>query len=93
MPVWHVSVAFQSAFGPLPVETMRRKLIKNGVTLAKSLLQGVGGSRTVFTTDPVGCAIHVQAPLTDKEINMLPRGWMEVPAVDERGSYKLLKVT
>ena len=91
MPVWHSSVALQSGRGPRSVESLTKKQVAKGVKIATQLLDGVGGDRTVFTTDPVGDAIHVQKPLTPTEIEMLPDGWMSIPAVDERGKYRLLE--
>lgn len=38
-----------------------------------------------FTTEPPGDCIHVQKPLTDAEILLLPEGWLEIEAIDERG--------
>ena len=88
--MWHASVAYHASGFPLPVDNMRPKTIRQGVALATELLRGVGTQRMVFTTDPPGVAIHVQAPLTPDEIAMLPTGWMEIQAIDERGPCKLL---
>jgi hypothetical protein len=88
MPVWHSSAAFQTGRGPLPIEEMRHKQKLRLADKALRLLNGVGKKqRFLFTTDPVGSAIHAQRPLTDWEISQLPEGWMEIPAVDERGAY------
>lgn len=53
--------------------------------MAASLLDGVGGELIEFITDPPGNCIHAQKPLTILEIPALPSGWLEIPAVDERG--------
>lgn len=91
MPVWHVSVARQTASGPRRFETLKRKHVREGVEIAKELLRGVGKAPTVFTTEPPGDCIHVQKPLTEEEIALLPAGWMEIPAVDERGPCRVLE--
>ncbi len=91
MPVWHASVALQSGSGPKAFDSLTRQQIRKGIKIAGSLLAGVGGDRIVFTTDPPGGAIHVQKPLTAEEIESLPDGWMEIPAIDERGSYRVLR--
>ena len=90
MPVWHASVALQSQAGPRLVESLDRKKIRKGIKIASDLLAGVGGEKMIFTTDPPGSAIHVQNPLTAGEILHLPDGGMEIPAIDERGRYRIL---
>jgi hypothetical protein len=92
MPVWHASVALQSRNGPRPVEALKRQQIHKGIKIASALLVGVGGDRIVFTTDPPRDAIHVQKPLTVEEIEGLPDGWMQIAAIDERGTYRILRV-
>ena len=49
------------------------------------LLVGVGGRGARFRTDPPEHAVHLQKPLTAAEIELLPVGWMEIPAVHEVG--------
>ena len=73
------------------MESLSRQQIRKGVKIATALLSGVGGERMVFTTEPIGYAIHVQKPLTSEEITSLPDGWMEIQAIDERGSYRILE--
>ena len=92
MPVWHASVAHQSPRGVVGVCELRHKRIREGVGVGRELLQGVGvGSHVSFTTDPPGHAIHVQKPLSEAEILLLPKGWMEIPAVDELGPCRVIK--
>jgi hypothetical protein len=92
MPVWHVSIAKQTSHGPVRFMYLRPKAIRDAIEIARELLAGVGGKSLVFTTDPPGCAIHFQKPLTADEIKLLPDGWMDIPAIDERGPCKLLSI-
>ena len=72
------------------MESLNLKQVRKGIKIASSLLVGVGKDRIVFTTDPPGNGIHVQKPLTPEEIERLPDGWMDIPAIDERGKYRIL---
>jgi hypothetical protein len=92
MPVWHVSVAWQTSNGPLEFLELRENQIADGVKVAKSILKSVGTGMYVFTSDPPSVAIHIQKQLTEKEKERLPEGWLEIPAIDDRGPCKVLHV-
>lgn len=61
------------------------------ILIASNLLRGVGGVGSVFVTEPPGDCLHVQKPLTEAERARLPAGWMQIPAVDERGPCRVLR--
>lgn len=82
MPVWHASVSCQGR----PVESWSRDQRRGATRVARELLEGVGVGHIRFEfTDPPGFAIHGQRPLLPQEREGLPSGWMEIPAVDDRG--------
>jgi hypothetical protein len=94
--VWHVSVAMQEIIPnvssrPIPWTDLTWRRKKRAKRIAKSLLEGVGTRVVVFLTDPPGSAVHVQKPLTDEEIGLLPDGWMDIPAIDDRGPVNVLE--
>jgi hypothetical protein len=65
--------------------------IEAGSKIAAGLLAGVGQQHCILSvTEPPGVAIHCQAPLTSKEIEQLPPGWMDIPARDERGPVRII---
>jgi hypothetical protein len=72
--------------GPKPFHSLSTQQLLKGSDLVFGLLRGVGaGKAKLFRTDPAGAAIHGQKPLTEREIALLPEGWMEIPAVDDKG--------
>jgi len=86
MPVWHASVARLGKGRTLRFEELTAKHASKGTRVARLMLKGVGeGDGIRFRSDPAGYAIHVQKPLADEEISLLPDGWMAIPAVDEVG--------
>lgn len=92
MPVWHVSAAYHSNTGPKQFLQMTKTQVFKGIDLGDRLLRGVGCNRIVFVTDPPRMAIHIQKALTPEEIAYLPEGWMQIPAVDERGPCRRLDI-
>lgn len=85
MPVWHVSVSLWRYGHQVAYSQIGRSQRREGRKLAAEILEGVGGDLMEFITDPPGNCIHAQKPLTTLEIPALPYGWMDIPAVDERG--------
>jgi len=85
MPVWHASVARLGKGRTLLFDELSSKHIAKGTRIAQLMLKGVGGEATRFRSNPSVHALHIQKPLTEDEIALLPDGWMEIPAVDEVG--------
>jgi len=89
MPVWHVSISMKNSKDrPKPYRKLSRDQVLKAIAIGQNVLRGVGGTEAVFTTDPPGACIHIQKPLTPAEIDRLPRGWMDIPAIDERGPVR-----
>jgi len=81
MPVWHVSLNDGTEAAKWRGKKRERMLRK-----AMELLTNVGGKRCVFHVDlPGAMSLHIQSPLTDVERELLPVGWLDIPAIDERG--------
>lgn len=91
--MWHASLAFQTANGPIPFEKWKRKQLKAGIRTGEMLLLGCGASRKrmIFVTEPPGVCLHIQVVLAPHELNMLPPEWMSIPAVDELGPCRIIR--
>lgn len=70
----------------------RRNQIREAYQMALDDLSGVGLDRRVFTTVPPGYCLHVQAALKPSEIDLLPPGWMDIRAIDERGPVQSVSI-
>jgi hypothetical protein len=95
VPVWHVSISTWSNGGMLkPVRDLSLREVLRACSLGDALLIGVGDGRraVAFTRDPPADCIHIQKPLTEKEIAILDPAWLALPAVDDLGAIRLLSV-
>ncbi len=89
--MWHASIAKCGRVRTLTVDELRSGAIRIAERLAVELLEGVGGKLIgPFTSDPPDLAIHVQKRLTPAELFLLPAGWLDLPATDERGPILFL---
>lgn len=88
MPVWHSSVSWMR--NKYSVDCLTDRRLIEGVGNAIKQLNGVGGELMVFVTIPTGRAIHAQKPLTPSEIELLPDGWMDIPAWDDLGPVRFI---
>lgn len=75
--MWHVSLADAALTSPASWPAKRRALADR---VALDLLAGRGEGDDIWT---VGASVlHLRRRLSASEIDLLPPGWMAIPAID-----------
>jgi hypothetical protein len=79
--VWHASIAFLKASGPVPIARWGEGTLRDARRRLSIALEGVGTGVTVVQEK--GKALHARRSLADEEIARLSPAWLQIPARDE----------
>lgn len=67
--------------GPVPVRFWGDMTMQEAKSIGVKLLQGVGEGEWFHIAGDY--AIHVRRKLTEQEKSLIPRAWLDAPAIDE----------